>query len=142
MVQYLCEVKKKYILPSSVFVPKPKVDAALVHLVPRVEPLISVPFAIVEQIVKAVFSMRRKYIHTPLRRLFPDREHLVDDLLRLADVNAEQRAHEMTMEDFDKLCSAYLELATTLNLPLQPQKMNKPRLVADMMEFNEANGME
>ncbi|KAK3741717.1 hypothetical protein QZH41_012909 [Actinostola sp. cb2023] len=134
MVQYLCEVKKKYILPNSVFIPKPKVDASLVHLVPRAEPLITAPYVVVEQVVKAVFAMRRKYIHTPLKLLFPDREHLVNELVRLADVNTEQRAHELSMEDFNKLCCAYDELACTLKLPLQPMKMNKPRYVADMLD--------
>ncbi|XP_031557763.1 dimethyladenosine transferase 1, mitochondrial-like isoform X2 [Actinia tenebrosa] len=134
MVQYLCEVKKKYHLPNSVFVPKPKVDASLIHLVPRPVPLISAPYVVIEQVVKAVYAMRRKFIHNPLKLLFPGKEHLVEDLVRLADINTEQRAHEVTMSDFDKLCRAYVELSATLDLPLQPLQVNRPVRVADYLK--------
>ncbi|EDO32435.1 predicted protein [Nematostella vectensis] len=133
MVQYLCEAKRRYSLPSSVFVPKPKVDASLVVLTPRVTPLIDAPFIVVEQVVKAVFAMRRKFIHTPLKLMFPGKEELVGDLLRLSSVNPEQRAHELAMTEFNSLCSAYLEIARTMDLPLQPMRVNRPAHVTDVL---------
>ena len=44
-----------------------QVDALLLQFVPRIEPLIDAPYPVVEQIVKAVFSKRRKFIRTPLK---------------------------------------------------------------------------
>ncbi|KAG9325829.1 hypothetical protein KVV02_005753 [Mortierella alpina] len=40
MAQALCNVKMAYKLPSGVFVPKPKVDAAVVHFEKKAEPLV------------------------------------------------------------------------------------------------------
>lgn len=44
-----------------------QIDAMLLRFVPRVTPLIDAPFIVVEQVVKALFSDRRKTIKTPLR---------------------------------------------------------------------------
>ena len=44
-----------------------QVDAMLLRFVPRVTPLIDAPFIVVEQIVKANFSERRKTIRSSLR---------------------------------------------------------------------------
>ena len=44
-----------------------QVDASLVCFVPRITPLIDAPFVVVEQIVKAIFSERRKTIRNSLR---------------------------------------------------------------------------
>lgn len=40
IAQALCNVKMAYRLPSGVFVPKPKVDAAVVHFEKKAEPLV------------------------------------------------------------------------------------------------------
>jgi hypothetical protein len=74
--------------------------------------------------------------------LFPAKDHLVVDLIRLADVNTKQRAHEVTMKEFDKLCCAYVELAATLNLPLQPLQVNRPNYVADLLRNPEEHVTE
>lgn len=44
-----------------------QVDASLLYFVPRAVPLIDAPFVIVEQVVKAIFSERRKTIRNSLR---------------------------------------------------------------------------
>ncbi|XP_046849387.1 trafficking protein particle complex subunit 10-like [Xenia sp. Carnegie-2017] len=67
MTQHLCEVKRSYSLPRTVFVPEPKVDAVLLHVVPRKTPEIDAPYEVVEQVVKALFSKRRKFIRSSLR---------------------------------------------------------------------------
>lgn len=40
MAQSICDVKMAYKLPAGVFVPKPKVDAAVVHFERRKDPLV------------------------------------------------------------------------------------------------------
>ena len=44
-----------------------KVDAVLLHIIPLKQPKIDASFDIVEQVVKALFSKRRKYIRTSLK---------------------------------------------------------------------------
>lgn len=47
----------------------------LLHFVPRVTPLIEAPFVVVEQVVKAIFSERRKTIRNSLRYGYGNIEH-------------------------------------------------------------------
>ena len=44
-----------------------QVDAALLHIIPLKNPKIDAPFEVVEQVVKALFSMRRKFIRSSLK---------------------------------------------------------------------------
>ncbi len=60
MAQYLCHVKTLFTIPGSVFVPKPDVDVAVVHFIPRKEPLIKAPFSTVEKFVRHTFHYRQK----------------------------------------------------------------------------------
>jgi 16S rRNA (adenine1518-N6/adenine1519-N6)-dimethyltransferase len=65
MAQQCCEASIVYRLPSTVFVPRPKVDAAVVRLVPLAEPL-AVPFEELESLVNALFQQRRKTVRNNL----------------------------------------------------------------------------
>ena len=60
MTQYLCDVQYKFTISGKSFVPPPKVDVAVVHFIPRVEPLIKQPFKVVEKVVRHVFHYRQK----------------------------------------------------------------------------------
>jgi len=130
MTQYLCEVKEKYSLPSKVFVPQPKVDASLVCFVPRITPLIDAPFVVVEQIVKAIFSERRKTIRNSLRTLFPRRPELVDELMERTGLGSTLRPHQVDFEDYNKICQSFLELTRDHDLPVTPLRVRKPVPVA------------
>jgi len=104
MVQYFCEVDYAYELPSSVFVPRPKVDAAVVHLRPRADLYAAagtlgalggagsafVDFHTLEYTVRACFNGRRKMMRTNIRRLFAEPEDAVQ-ALTLAGIQPESR---------------------------------------------------
>lgn len=60
MSQYLCHVKLKFVIPGKVFVPAPDVDVGVVSFQPLKEPRMSVPFPIVERVVRHVFHYRQK----------------------------------------------------------------------------------
>lgn len=126
MTQHLCDVKRKYRLPRTVFVPQPKVDAALLHIIPLKKPKIDAPFDVVEQVVKALFSMRRKYIRTSLKCLFPENEFLVNDLLGLANIDPTLRATQVDMDGVSRLCHVFIEITNTRNLDCLPLKVNRP----------------
>lgn len=130
MTQHLCEVKKKYSLPRKVFVPEPKVDASLLCFVPRVNPLIDAPFIIVEQIVKAIFSERRKTIRNSLRMLFPRKPELVDELMERTGVDSTLRPHQVDFDDYNKICQSFMELTRDHDLLVTPLRVRKPVAIA------------
>lgn len=49
------------------FLPKPEVDVGLVHFKPRIEPIIALPFNLIEKVVTAAYSYRQKYAVKGLR---------------------------------------------------------------------------
>ena len=70
MTQYHCRVEKLFRVPPEAFTPQPKVDSAIVRLVPWLEP----PFpaadpAHLELVVRTAFSQRRKTVQNSLKPL-------------------------------------------------------------------------
>lgn len=130
MTQYLCEVKKKFSLPRTVFVPEPKVDASLLCFVPRVVPLLDAPFSIVEQVVKAIFSERRKTIRNSLRTLFPRKPELVDELMERTGIDSTLRPHQVDFKDYNKICKSFIELTKDYGLSHVPLRVRKPVPIA------------
>jgi dimethyladenosine transferase 1 len=49
------------LIAGSAFVPKPDVNVGVVHLVPRTQPVMNAPFAVVEKFMRNIFSFRQKY---------------------------------------------------------------------------------
>lgn len=131
MTQNLCHVKRAMVMPSSIFVPEPKVDAWLVNIVPRKEAQVKASFRTLEQVVKAVFQHRRKVIRTPLKLLFPDDETLVEDLLYFSRVDGRKRAHQLTMAEYDALCHTFIDLCDRHDLSRTPLKVRQPDPVPD-----------
>ncbi|VDL19161.1 unnamed protein product [Hymenolepis diminuta] len=92
MVQTYCEVQFLKEIPGSAFVPKPKVNAGVMRLVPLPQPLISTPFPYVEKLVRHAFQFRQKLIVRCLESLFPpDRPDLVIQLFKEAAVQPMKR---------------------------------------------------
>ena len=63
---------------------------------------------------------------TFVRLLFPEREELVDVLLDESGVDPSLRAHELTLEDFNKLCGSFVNIADTHRIELLPLRVRKP----------------
>jgi dimethyladenosine transferase 1 len=116
MAQHLCDIKWAFDLPSSVFVPQPKVDAAVLHMVPLVNPVLDVPFDTVEVVVKSLFNFRRKIISNGARLLFPERSSFINEFFALSGVNPRLRAQQLTLQQWGQLCSAYIQLAGNLEM--------------------------
>lgn len=47
------------------------------------------------------------------RLLFPDQPELVDEMIQLSGVNPNQRAQQLNLVQFEKLCLAYKALVTS-----------------------------
>lgn len=70
IVQYQCEVEQLFTVPPSAFYPQPKVDSAIVRLIPyQVSPYPKVEFASLERLMACAFSMRRKTLANNLKSL-------------------------------------------------------------------------
>jgi dimethyladenosine transferase 1 len=112
MVQHLCGVKWGCTLPSSVFVPRPEVDAAVLRLSPLVKPLINVDYGTVEKVVKALFQYRRKYFSKCAKLLFPDDPHLAEELITQSNIDPHLRPQQLTIKDIESLAQTYAKLNT------------------------------
>ncbi|KAI9494391.1 S-adenosyl-L-methionine-dependent methyltransferase [Zychaea mexicana] len=94
MAQSLCQVKTVYAVPSTVFVPRPKVDASVVQLKPReTEEMMIIPnsYKLLEEIVRYYFTKRRKAIGHISKRLakdMPQVKNIIDELETVMDFKA------------------------------------------------------
>ncbi|KAK7485349.1 hypothetical protein BaRGS_00023448 [Batillaria attramentaria] len=108
MCQYLCEVDLKFVIPGRAFVPPPNVDVGVVHVVPRVQPLINLPFSLVEKVARHIYHYRQKYCRRGVETLFPpDRLDLVEDMFEESEVDPTSRSYMLTVKEIGRLCQSY-----------------------------------
>ena len=70
MTQYYCEVDKLLDVPPTAFYPQPKVDSAIVRLIPyKQSPYPTVAWSNLEKLVAQAFGMRRKTLANNLKPL-------------------------------------------------------------------------
>ncbi|KAI7862606.1 S-adenosyl-L-methionine-dependent methyltransferase [Spinellus fusiger] len=111
MAQSLCHVKTVYQVPSTVFVPKPKVDASVVQLVPKpISP--DTPegdiYPVLETTVRHFFTKRRKTVGHILRHLskqVPALPPLMDELETIVDFKA--RPEDIPTESFCQVAKLF-----------------------------------
>ena len=82
MVQHCCDADIVYDLPSAVFVPAPKVDAAVVQLMPKRVPH-KISFDEMDAVTQSIFWARRKTITNNI--WFVIKRHTCNDLLQGAN---------------------------------------------------------
>lgn len=100
MLQAYCTVTPLFTVPPGAFRPAPKVDSAIVRLVPRAVDTIGINdprrFA---DVVRAAFGQRRKTLRNAL-------DGVVDSTtLVAADVRSELRAEQLAVADFIRLAN-------------------------------------
>ena len=89
-------------LPAAAFTPKPKVDSALVELVPKEAPAPACNAASLERVTAAAFGQRRKMLRAALRQITPDSEALLQSL----GIDPKARAEELGVADFCRIAEA------------------------------------
>ena len=106
-LQAVANVELVFRVPAGAFQPPPKVESAVVRVVPLEHPLVS---ADEEQgfraFVQAVFGMRRKQIRRVLRETAGKSVDEVEDLLEQAQVDADARPETLAPEQFRALFRA------------------------------------
>ena len=68
MVRAFMDVEYQFTIPPNVFIPKPKVDSAIVRFIPKKEPVVNADrYERFEKLVGAAFSQRRKMLRNSLK---------------------------------------------------------------------------
>jgi 16S rRNA (adenine1518-N6/adenine1519-N6)-dimethyltransferase len=94
LAQALCEVEIVMTLPARAFTPPPKVDSAVVRLIPRAERPDDRLIAALQLVTQAAFGQRRKMLRSSLRRLGGA------DLCRTVGVDPDARAETVPVSGF------------------------------------------
>ena len=101
MLQYRFDMERLFVVPPGAFNPAPKVDSAIVRLLPRPPAALAVRdenrFA---RVVMTAFSQRRKMLRNTLRELFAEQ-----DLVALG-IAPTARAEELSVADYVALSNA------------------------------------
>ena len=97
LCQWLCETSIVMHIPAAAFAPPPKVDSALVRLIPRPQQPDVQQFRAMERLTAAAFGQRRKMLRGALKALGGEA------LLREADIAPERRAETLSVAEFVRL---------------------------------------
>ncbi|MCD7098194.1 16S rRNA (adenine(1518)-N(6)/adenine(1519)-N(6))-dimethyltransferase RsmA [Stenotrophomonas sp. MMGLT7] len=101
MLQAWCEVTSLFVVPPGAFRPPPKVDSAVVRLVPRDPAGVGIDdprrFA---DVVRAAFGQRRKTLRNALHNVCDARQ------FELAGVRPDARAEQLEVAEFVRLANA------------------------------------
>ena len=100
MTQARADVSALFGVPPDAFTPAPKVESAIVRIVPRTlsnTQRALLPF--LEKVVRAAFGQRRKTLKNTLKRLLD--AHELQDL----DIDPDRRAETLSREEFGKIAA-------------------------------------
>ncbi|MEK6748402.1 MAG: 16S rRNA (adenine(1518)-N(6)/adenine(1519)-N(6))-dimethyltransferase RsmA [Pseudomonadota bacterium] len=101
MVQYFCKVEKLFTVKAGSFFPVPKVESAVVRLIPHAQPIVTVDDpTMFARVVGAAFAQRRKTLRNALKGVL-DQERIV-----AAGVTPEARAETLGLQQFAALSNA------------------------------------
>jgi 16S rRNA (adenine1518-N6/adenine1519-N6)-dimethyltransferase len=102
MLQLACRVESLFVVPPGAFRPPPKVDSAVVRLVPLPpERRPTVDAMAIDRIVKAAFAMRRKTLSNTLKGL------VGEEGFRECGIDPRARAETLTPAQFVDLAAVY-----------------------------------
>jgi len=97
ITQFCCRGKRVMDIPAQAFTPPPKVDSAVVHLLPRTDRSKDISFEKMGQLTAAAFGQRRKMLRSSLKVLGGEA------LLEKAGLDPTRRAEELSLEEFECL---------------------------------------
>jgi 16S rRNA (adenine1518-N6/adenine1519-N6)-dimethyltransferase len=87
-------------IPAAAFIPPPKVESALVRLIPKPTQPPTEHFHAMERLTAAAFGQRRKMLRSSLRPLGGQ------SLLDHASIEGTRRAETLTVQEFERLMLA------------------------------------
>lgn len=103
-VQYYCETRQVISVPKEVFIPRPKVDSAVLHLSVRKEkPVILTDERIFFACIKSGFGQRRKTLLNSLTGVYGLSKEEVGNILFASGIDSMRRAETLSIEEFASL---------------------------------------
>jgi 16S rRNA (adenine1518-N6/adenine1519-N6)-dimethyltransferase len=102
-VQYLADCQMICNVPAKAFYPPPKVDSAVIRLIPREREIVANNPKKLETLVKLGFSAKRKMLRNNLQSLV-ERENLTQ-LLEKLSLNPQARAEELSVQQWVSLAN-------------------------------------
>lgn len=96
MAQWLCDVQPCFTLPASAFTPPPKIDSAVIRLVPRPQPAFPADRKTLEKVLAAAFGQRRKMLRSALSSLTAN----ATAWLESSGINPTRRAETLSVKEF------------------------------------------
>lgn len=117
--QWHATVKKGFNVPPSAFSPRPKVMSAVVKVIPRGAPPVSVQdTAFLFEVIRAAFAQRRKTLFNALGAAFRHwlTSGTLHETLTTVGIDPRQRGETLSLEEFARLADA-----------LQGQRVDKAR---------------
>ena len=110
MMQYYCQVDSLFDVPPESFDPPPKVNSAVVRLVPHINPPVNVNnVKELEKVVGQAFSQRRKTLRNTLKPL------LSSEKIQALGIDPVRRAETLTLDEFAVLTNAVTDNTTSDN---------------------------
>jgi 16S rRNA (adenine1518-N6/adenine1519-N6)-dimethyltransferase len=98
-VQAVANVERLFTVRAGAFKPPPKVDSAVVRIIPRSDPLVTASeHPAFRAFLAALFSQRRKQLVRSLRDVFGAEKHAVETLLGELGIAPESRPEVITPE--------------------------------------------
>lgn len=105
MVQYYCAVENLFEVPPTSFDPPPKVDSAIVRLVPYKKlPFVAKNVKTLESLVNVAFQQRRKTLRNALKSL------LEPEQLEMLPVDLSLRPENISLEEYVNLSNILTDL--------------------------------
>ena len=108
MAQWRAEPRRLFNVAASAFVPPPKVESTVLHLVPRVEAKDPQLTRAIETVAKHAFGQRRKMLKSSLKSLGVE----IPALLSTAEVSPTSRAEELSVEDYRRIAVGLLRMGS------------------------------
>ncbi|GAN80064.1 16S rRNA (adenine(1518)-N(6)/adenine(1519)-N(6))-dimethyltransferase RsmA [Acidocella aminolytica] len=102
LAQWLCDVSMLMRIPAGAFAPPPKVESALIRLVPRPHQPTREELKAMERLTAAAFGQRRKMLRGALKPLGGEA------LCAEAGIDASRRAETLSVEEFVALMRALM----------------------------------
>lgn len=101
MTQYFCRVDDLFDVPPEAFVPRPKVDSAIVRLVPHQQlPYPANDYETFESLVRTGFSQRRKTLRNNLKGV------LTAEQIEALKIDPARRPETISLEEWVRLANA------------------------------------
>jgi len=105
MAQYYCQVDKLFIVPPGAFNPAPKVDSAIVRLVPHTTlPIEAKSTDLLADVVRTAFGQRRKTLRNNMKGL------ITGDQLEGLNIDPSLRPERLSLTDFVAIADAIYAL--------------------------------